>query len=71
MELRSPNSKLYLLRELDFHEAQLRPLGVAAMNVQHYVDQLVMYFQTPIGWVVLAIVIGALFFMLKGNQPGR
>jgi len=41
------------------------------MNVQHYVDQLVMYFQTPIGWVVLAIVIGALFFMLKGNQPGR
>jgi hypothetical protein len=41
------------------------------MNVQHYVDQLVFYFQTPIGWVVLAIMIFALFFMLKGNQAGR
>lgn len=41
------------------------------MNVQYYVDHLVLYFQTPIGWVVLAIVVGALFFMLKGNDPGR
>jgi hypothetical protein len=37
------------------------------MNVQHYIDQLVFYFQTPIGWVVLAIVILFGMFMLKGN----
>ena len=41
------------------------------MNVQNYVDQVVAYLQTPIGWVVLALILLFGFFLLKGNPPGR
>ena len=38
------------------------------MNVQHVVDQIVIYLRSPLGWVPLVALVLVAFFMMRGEH---